>query len=1348
MVSIGPYIRESIIPADLSVSEAARRLGIGRPALSNLLNGNARLSRDMALKLERTFGADANMLIRRQAELEEQAQKIAIDLRVARQQAAGYLKITSTDISNWAGTVAARTHLPVLLRRLVHADIDAAAKVDFPGYDAGERKGWDGSTEIDSAGHWVPAGKTGWELSVSADLPGKANRDFQARSKLPASERMATTFAFVTARHWPGKDTWADRQRKLGQWRDVRAYDATDLEQWLERSATTQLWFARELGRCVEGVVPIAECWRGWSESTSPKLSPLFFDEAIKDRRQTLVNWLESNSEHPFVVVADSAEEALAFLARALLEPDGIAGTLHDRAVLATDADALNRLAAASRDAILIAADRETELAASSLTRRNRVIVVRPRTSVEYDADLALQNPSSECFGKALDDMGIEERHQEQLKEESGLSPTILRRRLALTPELRLPSWASEKALLRKLMPMLLAGAWNRTVEADRMLVAELARKTFDAVEEDLIDLLALPESPVWAIGNYRGLVSRKDALFTAGRALTQNDIDRFFEVAEFILSEDDPALDLPPEERWSANIYGKKRDISGSMRAAVGELLVLFAVYGDRVLGPQVNPVGIRIDALVSRLLHAVEARKWLSQQSDLPLLAEASPRAFLEAVELDLRSDDPQLLAMLRPVKSGGFDSPDRTGLLWALEVIAWNEAYLFRVARVLARLCEVPINDNWVNKPENSMESLVRSWLPQTAANIDQRLALLDMIVREFPSVGWNLCKAQIETGHRSASPNATPRWRTDAAGAGGATYDEDYRMRRHALDLMLDWPWLDLSQLSDLISESAEMTNNDQLAVWARVKRWIDNGPRDEERAMLREHMRRSVLSRRNRKKVRTGNVDKIRRVIFEALAPDDLVERHRWLFAEQWVSESGDDIWDDDFDYNKHEAHIDALRRSAIAEIRDGVGFDGVGRLLSSVNAWHTVGHYLGKLTPDGERADLVTTILGRLQSSNERYWIGCLQGVLQALADDEREVILRTLVPGLDDAAALSLFKYASFEGSTWSLLAELRPDLQVPYWREVVPYGWRQSESELNLCVKRLLDVDRPISAFNSMAHEFKRLDGAILARLMKALIQPTEELEREVQINAGAISDALDALQASGASSVAELAQYEYLFINALAHSRHGIPNLELRIEESPADFVQLVSLLYRRDDGGEDPPELRIPQDRDMQAIGSNVYRVLDKLKRTPGTQGDGTVDSTALLAWLVEVRERFRLVGRTNVGDSQIGQLLGRTGPGADGIWPNEAVRDALEACGSDRMMQGMEIGLQNSRGVTWRGPGGSQERNLASKYRAFSRQLQVDYPVTSRMLEQIAQSYDGQAEWHDTDEAVRKRLQRR
>ena len=34
------------------MTEAAKKLGVGRPALSNLLNGNASLSHNMAVRLE------------------------------------------------------------------------------------------------------------------------------------------------------------------------------------------------------------------------------------------------------------------------------------------------------------------------------------------------------------------------------------------------------------------------------------------------------------------------------------------------------------------------------------------------------------------------------------------------------------------------------------------------------------------------------------------------------------------------------------------------------------------------------------------------------------------------------------------------------------------------------------------------------------------------------------------------------------------------------------------------------------------------------------------------------------------------------------------------------------------------------------------------------------------------------------------------------------------------------------------------------------------------------------------------------------------------------------------------
>ena len=48
----GSYIKQSVLPAGLSVTAAAKTLGIGRPALSNLLNGNASLSSEMATRIE------------------------------------------------------------------------------------------------------------------------------------------------------------------------------------------------------------------------------------------------------------------------------------------------------------------------------------------------------------------------------------------------------------------------------------------------------------------------------------------------------------------------------------------------------------------------------------------------------------------------------------------------------------------------------------------------------------------------------------------------------------------------------------------------------------------------------------------------------------------------------------------------------------------------------------------------------------------------------------------------------------------------------------------------------------------------------------------------------------------------------------------------------------------------------------------------------------------------------------------------------------------------------------------------------------------------------------------------
>lgn len=64
----GPFLSEEIVkPYRMDVSKVARHLGVTRPAMSNLLNGKAALSPDMAIRFEKAFGISAATILRMQA---------------------------------------------------------------------------------------------------------------------------------------------------------------------------------------------------------------------------------------------------------------------------------------------------------------------------------------------------------------------------------------------------------------------------------------------------------------------------------------------------------------------------------------------------------------------------------------------------------------------------------------------------------------------------------------------------------------------------------------------------------------------------------------------------------------------------------------------------------------------------------------------------------------------------------------------------------------------------------------------------------------------------------------------------------------------------------------------------------------------------------------------------------------------------------------------------------------------------------------------------------------------------------------------------------------------------------
>jgi addiction module HigA family antidote len=80
--------REVIQPLDLTVTQAAEALGVGRQALSSLLNEKAALTSDMALRIEKAFGPKMEHLMRMQLAYElAQAREHESTINVKRYQA-------------------------------------------------------------------------------------------------------------------------------------------------------------------------------------------------------------------------------------------------------------------------------------------------------------------------------------------------------------------------------------------------------------------------------------------------------------------------------------------------------------------------------------------------------------------------------------------------------------------------------------------------------------------------------------------------------------------------------------------------------------------------------------------------------------------------------------------------------------------------------------------------------------------------------------------------------------------------------------------------------------------------------------------------------------------------------------------------------------------------------------------------------------------------------------------------------------------------------------------------------------------------------------------------------------
>jgi hypothetical protein len=271
------------------------------------------------------------------------------------------------------------------------------------------------------------------------------------------------------------------------------------------------------------------------------------------------------------------------------------------------------------------------------------------------------------------------------------------------------------------------------------------------------------------------------------------------------------------------------------------------------------------------------------------------------------------------------------------------------------------------------------------------------------------------------------------------------------------------------------------------------------------------------------------------------------------------------------------------------------------------------------------------------------------------------------------------------------------------------------------------------------------------VLFRLLSAMATGGNEKAGEYMLEHYDVERAFKHLNASPLLTLDQKAGLEFAFLEVLARpwdSRadgYGIPNLERYIEAHPEVFVQAITWAYKRKDGGTDPDEFKVPEDRvkDMAARG---YKLLEAIKRIPGHDDLGELQADRLAKWIATVRQASAQLSRAEIADLSIGKVLANAPVGEDGVWPCESVRQMMEDVQSESIMKGAHTGVYNSRGVHGRGEGGDQERELAEKYRTWGQALQVSHPyVSSKLLMELARTYEHEANLEDTEAGISRRL---
>jgi len=907
-------------------------------------------------------------------------------------------------------------------------------------------------------------------------------------------------------------------------------------------------------------------------------------------------------------------------------------------------------------------------------------------------------------------------------------------RSLSVNPSFARPSWAQPPAS-EIFAPLILAGAWTDS-EGDSAFVSELVGRPWPDVERALRAAASTNDPPFVLSGGTWRVAARQEAFNVLSGLLTASDVRRWAEVASRALLEQDPLAGLDGGDRLLTSFEtGNRRQVSGTLREGLGEGLALLASHGNaRLADTTCEALSQRVATGILNHAHADSSGQiWRSLSPELSLIAEAAPTAFLDRVIDDSRGREPLLRTMFNDAKStSAWDSSSaHTGLLWALETLCWSPEHLLDATRALAQLAVIDPGGRLSNRPGASLAAVLVPWVRQTSAPLERRIEAVDQIVRDFPDVGWTLLGRLWPTNHATTSPPSSPRYRDWLPDHRSVPISEWLAVISHVVDCAVREAGCDTQRWAEFVERLGPLPPDQRAQIILRLD--ADVGlltKKPEDRLLLWEALTKEVGRHRTFATADWAmdepTLAQLARIA-DRIEPTGSVERHARLF--DWRPDIGPIKLDARSDY---DAAVAKLQSEAVRETVEADSVEGLGRLAERVPVPHQLGWTVANVAGDEYRAMLLSWLTAEgkkgemaLAWAHQRAFTDGIDWVNGAFGELD------------NDDARLALVLQAQPTPEVWGLVAEVSDDFAARYWQSLPP--WQISSESVGVAATAFLAHDRPWSAITALAAGLHRPTEAhpsiapeLIVTILIAAATGTGGPETPGDSLGYEIGLLLDYLESAGTDTQV-LARLEFAFFRALEHQR--VPRaLYAALGCHPELFVDLVAKVYRAKGAQRKTP------DQGAAAHATHAWHVLQDWRTVPGLRDDDTIDAAHLDHWIQQSRLLLSEQDRADVGDEQIGQLLSGSPVGSDGAWPAEPIRDLVERVGSRELESGLHIGKINARGITSRAmyAGGEQEHTISAQFRGWSIATAGRWPRTSRLLRELAESYDRDAARWDQD----------